>query len=187
MLDRVSSTATIGHRGVDMNIRIQTLTMFLVLSSGCTQTLPGNADFANGSVQLAVIADQIAWRPCPAGLPPGCEMAVLEGSPREPGLFTARFRVAEGFVVAPHTHPRDERVTVLGGRMAVAFGPEATLDDARQFGPGDYYVNARGAVHTVWALADSEIQVTGLGRRRSRPAEKCGGVILMVEQLPHSN
>jgi hypothetical protein len=47
--------------------------------------------------------------------------------------------------------------------MAVGFGVEATRADAREFGLGDYYVNARGAVHTVWADKSSEIQITGIG------------------------
>ena len=38
-----------------------------------------------------------------------------------------------------------------------------TQDQADDLRAGDYYVNARGAVHTVWASKSSEIQITGLG------------------------
>ena len=88
---------------------------------------------------------------------------MLEGDPRAPGLFTVRFRLSEDFVMPPHTHSKDERVTVLQGQMAVAFGAGGTRDDAKEFGPGDYYVNARGAIHTVWPSKSSEIQITGVG------------------------
>ena len=101
--------------------------------------------------------------PCPENLPPGCEVAVLEGSPRTPNLFTVRFRLGADFVMPPHTHPNHERVTVLSGQMSVAFGVEAKREDAKRFGPGDYYVNARGAVHSVWVDELSELQVTGFG------------------------
>jgi len=90
-------------------------------------------------------------------------MAVLEGDPRSAGLFTVRFKVEKGFVMPLHTHPRDERVTVLQGKVSVAFGVNGSNDTAKQFGPGDYYVNARDAIHTVWADEDSVIQITGLG------------------------
>jgi len=135
----------------------------MLLVSGCAPSRTGEFDFPEGTVQHAVFAEAIAWRPCPGNLPPGCELAVLEGNPGEPGLFTVRFRVAGNLLMPPHTHPRDERVTVLKGEVAVAFGPDATRDDARQFGPGDYYVNARGAIHTVWIGEETEIQITGLG------------------------
>ena len=32
-----------------------------------------------------------------------------------------------------------------------------------EFGPGDYYVNARNAIHTVWADSSTIIQLTGIG------------------------
>ena len=137
--------------------------MLLLFLSGCSQSRVGEFDFPEGVVQHTVSSTDIAWRQCPPNLPSGCEIAVLEGDPQAPGLFTLRFRLTDDFVMAAHTHPRDERVTVLAGRVAVGFGLDATRTDAREFGPGDYYVNARNAVHTVWAEKSSEIQITGLG------------------------
>ena len=135
----------------------------LLLVSACTQNPVGHVEFAEGQQQIAMLAAETSWRPCPGNLPPGCELAVLEGNPQAAGLFTARFRLPGGFAMPPHTHPKDERVTVISGKMAVAFGASATRRDAREFVPGDYYVNARGAIHHVWADETSVIQITGLG------------------------
>jgi quercetin dioxygenase-like cupin family protein len=146
-----------------MRIAFATCVVLLLFLSGCAQSSVGEFDFPEGVVQHAVPSAEIVWRPCPPSLPSGCEIAVLEGDPKSPGLFTVRFRLTDDFVMPPHTHPKDERVTVLAGRMAVGFGSGATRVDAREFGPGDYYVNARGAVHTVWAEKSSEIQITGVG------------------------
>lgn len=138
--------------------------LLLMLSiAGCARSQIGDFDFVDGMVQHAVPADEMSWEACPPNLPSGCEIAVLEGDPREPGLFTVRLRLTDDFVIPPHTHPKDERVTVLQGRIAVAFGADGVRDNATEFGPGDYYVNARGAVHTVWASKSSEIQITGVG------------------------
>ena len=131
--------------------------------SGCAPAPVGQFDFADGVVQHAVPVDAMPWRACPANLPPGCELAVLEGDPQAATLFTVRFRLAAGLKMPPHTHPKDERVTLLSGQMAVAFGANATRADAKQFGPGDYYVNARNTVHTVWADEFSVLQITGIG------------------------
>ena len=146
-----------------MRIAFAMYVISLSFLSGCAQPRVDEFDFPEGVVQHAVPSAEIAWRPCPPNLPSGCELAVLEGDPKAAGLFTVRFRLTDDFVMPPHTHPRDERVTVLAGRMAVAFGVGATRADAREFGPGDYYVNARGAVHTVWAEKSTEIQITGVG------------------------
>ena len=144
-------------------MKIVTILLTALLVSACEQPPVGNFDFPDGEVQHVVRAAEIEWRPCPPHLPPGCEAAVLEGNPQGTGLFTVRFRVNEQFVMPPHTHPKDERVTLFSGTVAVAFGAASSREDAIEFGPGDYYVNAPGAVHTVWVEGPSEIQVTGIG------------------------
>jgi quercetin dioxygenase-like cupin family protein len=131
--------------------------------AGCANPPVGEMNFADGVVQHAVLEKDIDWKPCPPHLPPGCEVAVLEGDPRSSGLFTVRFRMDGDFVMPPHTHPKDERVTVLKGRVSVAFGNSASRADAKHFMPGDYYVNSRGAVHTVWGDDASVVQITGIG------------------------
>lgn len=127
------------------------------------QSLADDSNFPEGTVQHVVLAENVAWRPCPPNLPAGCEIAVLEGNPQEPGFFTVRFRLSDTFVMPPHTHPKDERVTVLTGLVSVGFGLDGSHEDAKQFGPGDYYVNMKGAIHTVWSDELVEIQITGLG------------------------
>jgi quercetin dioxygenase-like cupin family protein len=119
--------------------------------------------FPEGEVQHVVKANDIQWTPCPAHLPPGCAITVLEGSPKAPDMFTARFQLDAGFYMAPHTHPKDERVTIISGQVAVAFGADATHEDATVFGPGDYYVNKRGEIHQVWVDSSSVLQITGIG------------------------
>lgn len=135
----------------------------MLFITGCAQSPVGEMKFPEGAVQHVVHTEDIQWKPCPPNLPSGCEIAVLEGSPQSPDLFTVRFRVSDEFVMPPHSHPKDERVTVLEGKMSVAFGMDGTRENAKQFGPGDYYVNAREAIHTVWADTLSIIQITGIG------------------------
>ena len=146
-----------------MKLLPATVLVLSVSVIGCTQLRTEEPNLFEGTLQHVVRSEDVAWGPCPPNLPAGCEIAVLEGSPQTPSLFTVRFRVGSDFVMPPHTHPNEERVTVLEGRMSVAFGLDATRDDANTFGPGDYYVNARDAIHTVWADEASVIQITGFG------------------------
>ena len=137
----------------------------MIILSGYAQKSPpvGEMQFPEGSVQHVVLAEEIQWQPCPPNLPEGCEMTVLEGNPKGSDLFTVRFKTSQGFKMPPHTHPKDERVTILKGRAYVAFGKDANKGDAKAFGPGDYYENARNEIHTVWADDGTIIQITGIG------------------------
>lgn len=140
----------------------------------CTQSIAqtGEMKFSNGTVQYVVYADKIQWQPCPPNLPEGCEMAVLEGNPKSNDLYTVRFKLNGDFVMPPHTHPTEERVTILQGKAYVAFGKDATREDAKEFGTGDYYINARNEIHTVWADAGTIIQLTGIGPWEANFIEK---------------
>ena len=145
-----------------LNSAIFFLTLFIV---GCSQSPApiGELKFPEGSVQHVVLAKDIEWKPCPPNVPAGCEMCVLEGSPKSNDLFTVRFKINGEFIMPAHTHPKDERVTILQGKAYVAFGKDGTKETAKEFGPGDYYVNARNAIHTVWADSSTIIQITGIG------------------------
>src|SRR4051794_16523884 len=58
------------------------------------------------------VAD-IPWGDAPPSMPAGAKIAVLEGDPRKPAFFTMRLKLPAGARLAPHTHPADERVTVV--------------------------------------------------------------------------
>jgi len=142
------------------------------LANAVTSQEIGVMHFPDGEVQHVVRFSSTDWRPCPPTLPAGCEMAVLDGDPQSEDLFTVRFRVEEVFVMPPHWHPKDERVTVIEGKVAVAFGADGWREDATEFGPGDYYVNARHAVHTVWIEGPTVLQITGIGPWQAVPVQE---------------
>ena len=100
-----------------------------------------------------------AWVDAPSTMPKGTKMAILEGSPKEAGLFTIRLRLPKGAVIAPHTHPRNERVTILEGRVRVGFGTRVE-DTGTTFTAGGFYVNPPGEAHYLTILDDSVLQLT---------------------------
>lgn len=158
-----------------MKNKLSLSTLFIVLViSGCTKTSApiGEMKFPQGSVQHVVLARDIQWKPSPPNMPKSCEMAILEGSPKVNDLFTIRFKVNGEFYLPPHTHPKDERVTILQGNAYVGFGKDATRENAKKFGSGDYYVNARNEIHSVWADSGTIIQITGIGPWEAHLIEK---------------
>src|SRR5687768_1524645 len=65
---------------------------------------------------------EITWKPGPPSLPAGAQMTVLEGDPTKEGPFVFRLKLPDDYTIAPHTHPRAERVTVIQGTFNVAEG-----------------------------------------------------------------
>jgi quercetin dioxygenase-like cupin family protein len=108
-------------------------------------------------------ASAVAFRPAPPSMPKGVELAVLEGDPQKPGIFTLRLKAAPGFLLPPHTHPVDERVTVLAGTISVGFGSQVERGRARKFGAGAFYVTPPGVAHYVFSDEGAIVQITGVG------------------------
>jgi quercetin dioxygenase-like cupin family protein len=134
------------------------------------------APFPEGTQQIVHRLSEIAWGPCPPGplADLGCQLAVLEGSPKAEQLFTIRFKASEPFVLPPHTHPGNERATVLEGAVHVGFGDVVDKADSTRFEPGDYYVNRAGAHHFVWSDEPVVLQLTGIGPWAIQPLEGQG-------------
>jgi len=108
---------------------------------------------------LAIQITAVTWSDAPPSMPKGTQIAVLEGSPQKAGLFTIRLKVPSGAVIAPHTHPRDERVTVLSGKIRVGFGA-AVSDEGKTFTAGGFYVNPPGEPHFLVVEEESVLQLT---------------------------
>lgn len=101
----------------------------------------------------------VDWKDAPPAMPPGTKIAVLEGDTRQPGLFTVRLKVPAGSVIAPHTHPRPERVTVLQGRLRVGFG-KTVHPGGTTFTAGGFYVNPPNEPHFLVVEEESVLQLT---------------------------
>jgi quercetin dioxygenase-like cupin family protein len=114
-----------------------------------------------GTIQLH--AGQLPWASGSPAMPPGTQIAVLEGNPAQPGMFTLRIKVPAGSRIAPHWHPRDERVTVIAGTVAVGFGDVVDEAQVTRFGAGGFYVNPARSHHYVLFPEEAVVQVTGEG------------------------
>ena len=112
---------------------------------------------------IQIDAENVEWVGGPPSLPPNTKVAVLEGSPKKPALFTMRVKLPPKARIAPHWHPKDERVTVLSGSVHVAFGDEFDETRARLFRAGAYYVNPAGRRHYLWTGEGTVLQITTIG------------------------
>ncbi len=107
--------------------------------------------------------DAIAWKPAPPSIPAGAQLAVLDGDPSKPGLFTARFKFPANYKIPPHWHPADEHVTVISGTLAMGMGD--TLDESKtqDLSAGGFAVMPAKMHHYAFTKSETILQIHGMG------------------------
>jgi hypothetical protein len=116
------------------------------------------------AAHIMVAPDEVKWGPAPPALPPGAQVAVLEGDPGKAGVpFTIRAKFPDGYKVPPHWHPTDERVTVLQGALGVGVGETFNASAGRELGAGGYAEMPRTVRHFAWAVGETVVQISAIG------------------------
>jgi len=105
----------------------------------------------------------IEWQDGPASLEEGAQYAVLEGDPGQPGVFTMRLKLPDGFHIAPHTHPGVERVTVISGTFLLGHGTSGDRESAMPLPTGTYTSMPPGMQHYAYAQGETIVQLTSVG------------------------
>jgi mannose-6-phosphate isomerase-like protein (cupin superfamily) len=112
--------------------------------------------------QNAFTPDQVKYGPVPSFLPPGAQLAVLEGDPMAAsGDFTIRLKMPDGYKIAPHTHPHRENVTVLSGTLKVGMGDQFDANKMMSFGAGSFAYLDPSVHHYAAASGATVIQIHG--------------------------
>ena len=124
---------------------------------------PAMAQGAPTEHAIIVQPSQVKFGPAPASLPPGAEVAVLEGKPSEPGPFTMRLRVPDGYRIPPHSHPAVEHVTVLEGTFKVGMGDKFDASALTALPSGTFGALAPGTRHFAQAQGRTVLQLHGVG------------------------
>lgn len=113
---------------------------------------------------IRIFPESINWGDAPPSLPAGAKVFILEGNPQQEGIFTMRVKFPPYYKLPAHTHPKDERVTVLEGAVYVGFGNAMDTANAQKFTVGSYYLNPVNESHYVFTGEEGVIfQITGLG------------------------
>jgi quercetin dioxygenase-like cupin family protein len=107
--------------------------------------------------------ESLKWQDAPASLPPGAKIALLEGDPSKPGPFVVRFRFPNGYRVAPHTHPKPERVTVISGVLRIGMGAKYDASKTEAMPAGTFGTWPAGMKHYGWFQGETVIQLHGEG------------------------
>ncbi|APG94944.1 cupin domain-containing protein [Sinorhizobium americanum] len=137
------------------------------IASICAVGLPvffGIVTFASAEDAHTMIAPgDVKWAPAPKILPAGAEIAVLFGDPSKEGLFALRLKAPSGYVVAPHTHPADEVVTVISGTINLGMGETADRSTAKALPSGSFFALPPNMAHFAYFDEETVVQITTNG------------------------
>src|SRR5216684_8739566 len=107
--------------------------------------------------------DAIQWGAAPDALPPGAQLAILEGDPTKPGSYTMRLKMPDGYKIPPHHHLRREHVTVISGAFKVGMGDSFEAAKMNEFAPGSFAYLEPTVHHYAMAKGETVIQLHGAG------------------------
>jgi quercetin dioxygenase-like cupin family protein len=88
---------------------------------------------------------------------------MLEGKAGDPGAHRYRVRMPAGFRVEPHTHPADERITVLQGPWHLGLGESFDTSRLKALPAGSFVFIPAGTPHFISTEKEAIIQVHGVG------------------------
>ena len=105
---------------------------------------------------------QMQWIDTPA-LPAGMKVSVLYGDLKAAEPIGFRIKIPAGGIVAPHTHPVHERVTVISGAFAMGEGEKFNKEALKEMPVGSVAVFPKGCPMFAFAKEDTVIQVNAEG------------------------
>jgi quercetin dioxygenase-like cupin family protein len=122
-----------------------------------------SADHRDRVEDYAVTPADMKWVDGPASLPKGAKTVVLEGDPTKAGEFVIRVKLPDGMKILPHTHPKDERVTVLAGTLYLGMGDTFDEKKAKAMPAGSYGRTGAGMKHFGFVKGETVLQLHGTG------------------------
>ena len=117
----------------------------------------------SGTPQNAFAPSQMKFGPAPPFIPPGAQLAVLEGDPgASSGDYTIRVKMPAGYKIAPHWHPKRENVTVISGSFKVGMGDKFEAGKMKTFPAGSFAYLDPDMHHYAMASGATTVQVHGM-------------------------
>lgn len=104
---------------------------------------------------------EVQYGPAPAFIPPGAQLAVLEGNPMGTGEYTIRLKAPDGYKIPPHWHPRRENVTVIQGTIKVGMGDKFDEGKMMSFPVGSFAYLDPSMHHYAMMKGETVVQIHG--------------------------
>jgi len=145
-------------------MKLQVLAVGLLLGASLPSSAQAPAAHDAHAAHIMTTPDKVAWGACPPFLPTGALCATIQGDPSVPNaLFTIRSKLPDGYVIAPHTHPTDEHLTIISGTFEVGLGEKFDAKALQPLTAGSYAMMPKNSPHYARARGETVLQVNALG------------------------
>ena len=105
---------------------------------------------------------EMKWSDSPA-LPAGVKVSILYGDMQKAEPLGFRIKLPAGGILAPHTHPVHERVTVISGAFAMGEGEKFDKAALKEMPVGSVAIFPKGCPMFGFAREETIIQVNAEG------------------------
>jgi quercetin dioxygenase-like cupin family protein len=106
--------------------------------------------------------EAVQWGDAPPVLPKGAKLAVLHGDPSKAGPIVMRLKVPAGYKIAPHTHTKDEQLTIVSGALYLGMGDKMD-GKAEPLKAGGFHYLPGGTPHYAYTKSPTIVQINGEG------------------------
>jgi len=111
-----------------------------------------------------VTPGQAQWQPAGPPLPPGAQVAVLDGDPSQPGTqYSIGLKMPAGYKIPPHWHPMDASVVIVKGTLVMGLGEKFDRSQGHELSAGSFMRMSKGVRHFEWTKGETIIYVYGAG------------------------
>lgn len=148
-----------------MTQTVSRITLLVALGAGVLAVLvaANSSATAAESAHIMVAPGDVKWMDGPATLPAGSKVAVIEGDPKNPGLFAMRLKLPANYKILPHWHPADEHVTVISGTFNMGMGDTFDETKGSTLPAGSFAVMPAKAHHFAFTKEETVVQIHGIG------------------------
>lgn len=104
------------------------------------------------------------WGPAPPLIPPGAQIAVIEGDPGKPAPYTVRLKFPANYKIAAHSHPTDEHVVIVSGALTFGMGDKLVKTAANKtLAVGGFALMPANMNHFAYTATETTIVLYGQG------------------------
>jgi len=103
------------------------------------------------------------WGPAPPFVPPGAQLAVLEGNPMAAVPYSVRLKFPANYAIPAHSHPTDENVTVVSGTFYMSPGDKLDRTAGHALGVGGFSHVPAKTNHYAYTKEPVTIVLYGIG------------------------
>ena len=139
-------------------------TVFVVSTLAAMLCLAQSGTERKDAGHAIVTPSEAQWQPAGPPLPPGAQVAVLDGDSSQSGAqYSIGIKMPNGYRIPPHWHPMDASVVVVKGTFVMGLGDKFDQGQGHELTAGSFMRVSKGVRHFEWTKGETIIYVYGAG------------------------